>query len=612
MRFVKLTKGKLAIGAAILALAVPVIGQDSPESLLPPGFGDPIEETKPVPSAPRSSDGPNSPRLDPVDPGNLDRVPSSSRNVGSTGVSGGIESADGEKTEGDEEEEEAAFILPDLPSQARRSTANVGVLAADDGDMGTTAFGASNGPYLSYLLKSVQAPIASRWASIALRRALLSRVDTPVATNGSTFAADRAWLLLRMGEADAARMLIQAVDPDQYDDWSKSIAMQAGLATADPAAICPAAEGHPRAGKDGQWMLSRAMCSAFAGETSMAGALVDQAQDSGKARGIDALLAEKVVGAASNARRSVKIEWENVDRLTAWRFGLATATAIKIPDPLLSTAGLQIRAWRARAPLLPIQDRTVDAEYATALGVFSSAALVDHYSQLAELAEQSGNASPPQVEAVSNAFGATGAAARASAIASLWETPDQNELVAYARLIAVARAAALVSPTTSVEIDPLVAAMFSAGLDVQAARWGKQVTEGSLAWALLAVGSPSKPNGVSASSISGVDEGKTPKRAQFLFAGLAGLGRISPDVQESLAGSLEVPLDRATRWTRAIDRAAKAREPGTVAVLAALGLQSRTWNGVSPSNLYHIIAAYRAVGMEAEARMIAAEAVTRS
>jgi hypothetical protein len=611
MRFVKLTKGKMLLGAAVLALAVPVIGQDSPESLLPPGFGDPVEETKPAPSPPRSSDGPSSPRLDTVDPSSLDREQTSSRSGSSGDASGTSDAVDGEDKEGEEESDDAAFVLPDLPAQARRSTAQVGVLAADDGDMGAAAFGASNGPYLSYLLKSVQAPIASRWASISLRRALLSRVDTPAATSGSTFAADRAWLLLRMGEADAARMLIQAVDPDQYDDWSKTIAMQAGLATADPAAICPAAEGHPLAGKDGQWMLSRAICSAFSGETSLAGALVDQAQDSGRARGIDALLAEKVVGAASNARRSVKIEWENVDRLTAWRFGLATATALKIPDPLLATAGPQLRAWRARAPLLPVQDRTADVEYATAMGVFSSAALVDHYGQLAELAEQSGNAAPPQVEAVSNAFGAANDAERANAISALWSTPDQNEQLAYARLVAMARAAAMVAPAASVDLDPLVAAMLSAGLDVQAARWQKQADEGGLAWGILAVGSPAKPGSISASSVSGFDAGRTEKRAQFLLAGLAGLGRLSPDLASSLAEDMDVPLGRVTRWTKAIDRAAKARQPGTVAVLAALGLQSDDWNGVSAANLYHVIAAYRAVGMEAEARMIAAEAVTR-
>ncbi len=611
MRFVKLTKGRLLFGAAILAVAVPVIGQDSPESLLPPGFGDPVEETPIAPKPPRSGEGSSAPRLDTVDPGSLKG--GSSPSLGGASA-GDASSADGdveEKKEG-EEGEETAFVLPDLPAQARRSTAQVGVLASNDGDMGPAAFGVSNGPYLAYLMKSVQAPIASRWASISLRRALLSRVDTPAATKGATFAADRAWLLLRMGEADAARMLIQAVDADQYDDWAKTVAMQAGLATADPAAICPAAEGHPRAGKDGQWMLSRAMCSAFSGETSLAGALVDQAQDSGKARGIDALLAEKVVGAASNARRSVNIQWENVDRLTAWRFGLATATALKIPDPLLATAGPQIRAWRARAPLLSAQERTMDAEYATAMGVFSSAALVDHYGQLAELSEQAGSAAPPQVETIASAFGAANDQARASAIAALWSTPDQNERLAYARLIAMARAAAMISPVASVDLEPLVAAMLSAGLDVQAARWEKQVDEGSLAWALLAVGSPTKPGAIGASSVTGIDAGRTEKRAQFLLAGLAGLGRLTPDVASSIAEDLEVPLGRTTRWTKAIDRAAKAKEPATVAVLAALGLQADDWNGVSASNLYHVIAAYRQVGMEAEARMIAAEAVTRS
>ncbi len=613
MRFVSRMRARWLIGAAVLAVAIPVIGQDSPESILPPGFGDPVEDPKPAPKPPRNTD--DSPRLDDPDPSKL-RIDSSvaSGTSSSAGSGGALPTGTDPAKTGEEEEVLAPAVLQDLPAQSRRSTARVGVLTPEDGDMGAAAFGGSVGPYLSHLMKKTEAPIASRWASIALRRALLSQSDTPRAIAGADFVADRAWLLLRMGEADAARMLVQAVDPDQYTLWTKSVAQQAALANADPAGICPAADGHPLAGKDGTWMLSRAICSAFSGETSLAGALVDQARDKGKAGDIDVLLAEKVVGAATNARRSVKVEWDGVTQLTAWRFGLATATALSIPDPLMQSVGPHVRAWRSRAALLSAQDRMGDAEIAASLGSFSSAALVDHYAQVSDEAEQAGKASPAPVDAIGTAFGGSSAAAKAGAIAALWSAEDTSIYRTYAHMIAVARAAALipVSNESDETVDALIVAMMSAGLDVQAARWSKLSEEGGLAWALLAVGSPQKLAELSSSSVSGLDAGTSGKRAQFFLAGLAGLGRLSPDTANSLAEDLEVPLGRQSAWTKAIDRAAKAKEPATVAVLAALGLQTDRWADVSAATLYHVVSAYRRVGMEAEARMIAAEALSRS
>jgi len=61
---------------------------------------------------------------------------------------------------------------------------------------------------------------------------------------------------------------------------------------------------------------------------------------------------------------------------------------------------------------------------------------------------------------------------------------------------------------------------------------------------------------------------------------------------------------------RAIDAAAAAHRVGEVAVLAATGLQTR-WSAVPPAHLAHIIAAYAHAGRSHEARMLAAEAVTR-
>ena len=73
-----------------------------------------------------------------------------------------------------------------------------------------------------------------------------------------------------------------------------------------------------------------------------------------------------------------------------------------------------------------------------------------------------------------------------------------------------------------------------------------------------------------------------------------------------------MPLGQRNSWTRAIGSAAARGEPATVALLAAVGMQTSDWTQVSPVFLYHIIASLRAVGLEPEARMVAAEALMRT
>jgi hypothetical protein len=51
--------------------------------------------------------------------------------------------------------------------------------------------------------------------------------------------------------------------------------------------------------------------------------------------------------------------------------------------------------------------------------------------------------------------------------------------------------------------------------------------------------------------------------------------------------------------------------PTLVALLAGLGMQGDGWDKMTPRYLYHIVGALNRVGLEGEARMIAAEAVAR-
>jgi hypothetical protein len=161
------------------------------------------------------------------------------------------------------------------------------------------------------------------------------------------------------------------------------------------------------------------------------------------------------------------------------------------------------------------------------------------------------------------------------------------------------------------DADEIVASLFSAGMDGEAAAWSGIVEDrgdSSLAWALLAVGAPRSVVGVDDGRIAGFSEGANGGlKPRMMAAALAGLGRVN----DSVATGLGVDVAREDDWTRALDRAATANQPGTVALLAAVGMQSADWSGVPPEHLYRIMRALRQVGLEFEARMIAAEALTR-
>jgi hypothetical protein len=487
--------------------------------------------------------------------------------------------------------------------------------------MGPAAFGRANGDYLSALMRNLRAPIASRWSSILLRRALISKVDTPAGVNGADWAAERAWLLIRMGEADAARLMVQSVDVDQFTPKMFEVAMQASLANADPAGMCPLVESALEVSKEPAWRAARAICSALAGESAQASAQIDGVRSKGPGRGIDGLLAEKVVGAGGNTRRAVVIEWDGVTTLTAWRYGLATATGLAIPDRLMATTGPHVRAWLARAPLLPVNDRTASVEIAASLGIFSSAALVDHYGAVSDATDPSEVDGKP-FTMLRAAYAAQTSSQKIAAMRQLWNVQTQSEATRYARLILTARAAGMIKPTDEAgdDIDRLIASMLTAGLDVQASRWANQVNDASgdpaiRAWGLLAVGSPSKVVEWSPGRIRSYQSNagtENARRGEFMFAAMAGLGRIEADDITSMAEDLAIPIAKETRWTRALQRAVIGNEPATVALLCAIGLQKQNFKDIPAVQLYHVISALRRVGYGNEARMIAAEALTRS
>ncbi|WP_375393778.1 hypothetical protein [uncultured Sphingomonas sp.] len=578
------------VSLALAAAWVPAIGQDHPESILPPGFGEPAARPSAAPAAGST----------PASPGaTIEALPSGLPTVSPSDTPTATPTPD-------------AHMLAEyaLPSFARRSLARVGSIGTGDGGLPSDAFGAADGPYLERLMRTLDVPLPSRWMSILLRRALVSAVDTPQGANGADFAAERAWLLLRMGESLSARAVVQDVDTSNYTPKLYQVAMNTALATGDPAQLCPLVDGGVRETGEAGWTLAKAMCVGLSGEAARAGTLVTQAKRHNVARGVDLLLAQKVVGTGAQGRQAVTIEWTGVDRLTAWRFGLATATGVAVPEELYAGAGRQLNYWRALAPAIPLAARVAPAEAAAGQGVLSNAALVDLYSAV-DAADDSAAAPAATAQDLKTAYTGTTVDARMAAMRQLWGATGAKP--AYARLVLTARAAAQIPVASgSGDAPALVASMLSAGLDRTAMRWRGSVDKGGDAWAMIVLADPDSTGSIGYGDLAGYSgSGDAGLKLRLLFAGLAGLGRLAPGDIERAAEKLNVRIGAENAWTRALDRAARAGQPGTVVLLAAVGMQTPSWHGVPPEALYRIVGALRSVGLEGDARMIAAEAIAR-
>jgi hypothetical protein len=395
------------------------------------------------------------------------------------------------------------------------------------------------------------------------------------------------------------------------------VAVQSALASADPSALCPLQDGMRKA-EAGVLRLVQAMCGALAGQPESASAAIDQARRYGRIGGVDLALAEKVVGAGANGRTTT-IEWEPVDALTAWRFGLATGTGLVPPDRLINDASPQLRAYQARAPMLTAQQRLPSAMIAAGLGVFSSQSMVDLYSSIYDSTDAD---DLPGTDAwqLRLAYVAKDPQARTAAIRKLLGTGNGRYDKEGARAL-VARAATMVTPDAKLGKDAcdLIAAMLAGGYDRAAARWIPVLDDlddeaNDRCWAMLALAAPniSQVTARRVNAFIGRDKSRDHVRSALLVAGLAGLGRLDAETANSINRSNGLGLGHITSWTRMIDAAAARGQSGTVLVLTGTGFQTPAFDRVPASHQFHSVLALTKTGQSFTARMVAAEALSRT
>lgn len=597
-------KWLIGSAAVAVALALPALAQDRPESLLPPGFGDPTPAPQPQPSEsqPRDSARPQQ-QAQPQQPAE----------------GGGVEIVDLVQAL---EELTTSKPVPQVeyPASARREPRYAGTLDPVAIGVGARPWGASSGKSLQILMRRMDAPLVSRWAHIGLRNLLLAKTPGPLDVHPSDWAAERAWLLLRMGEADGGRLLVASVDTDGFTPKMRQIALQAALATSDPSAMCPIEPGlskvEPRVAP-----LVTAICASLSGESERAAADIESARRRGRLSAIDVALADKVVGAAAETSRAVTIEWDPVDDLNSWRFGLATATGMMPPERLINSASIQTQAWLARSPMFTATQRLPMARTAAALGVLSSQSLLDLYATAFDATDPDalGGTEAWQLRL---AYVGTDLDARLSAMRTIWGN-SQSSRDRLATQVLLSRAARRVPVNADLQSDArdIVASLLAGGFDREAARWGRVVGDmddepADAVWAMLAAGAPDGATpGIDVGRIEEFadrDQSEDSHRTAILVAGLAGLGRIDASTAGQLNRQYKLGLGAETGWTRMIDGAMRRRQAGTVLLLTASALQGGDFDDIGGVYLYHAVTALRRTGQEYLARMILAEALART
>jgi len=588
------------VSVVLVLLALPALAQDRAQPATP----------SPAPSPSTTPSASSTPATTPAS--------GASQSTRASGVPGESQT---ELVELSEAELPEAPRPVELPDHARRDPWVVGRLDPVGLGLGYNPWGTASGAFLSGLMRRTDAPIASRWAHIALRNALISKARAPRNVNPVDWTAERAWLLLRMGEADASRMLVSGVDVDQFTPKMFQVAVQSALANADPSGLCPLQAGlrkvEPRVVP-----LVDAMCASLSGEPESAAAQIDAARRRGRVGGIDLILAQKVVGAGADTGQAATVEWEPVDRLTSWRFGLATATGMSPPERLLKAAAPRVRAWQARSPMLSPQQRLESARIAASLGVFSSQALVDLYAMIYDATDPD-QLSETDAWQLRLAFVGKDRDARMAAIRRLWKIGDNDPMQREASRAMTARAASWIAPDPDLQEDApaLIASMLAAGYDREAARWNlavRRMDDGfaDQSWAMLALAAP-ETAGLDLSfgrinSFISRDQSRGKKRSALLVAGLAGLGRLDARSADRLNRRHGLAIGHRTRWTKMLDSSAALGQSGSVLVLAGTGFQAASLEQLPSAHLYHVVAALNRTGQGYIARMVAAEALART
>ncbi len=480
--------------------------------------------------------------------------------------------------------------------------------------LGTAAWRGSSGGFATQLMLKMGALSSARYQHILLRRLLLTPAVPPVGADPVKFLNARAHLLLRMGEVEAAKIVLDTLPHAAFTRQSYAVAVQAHMAAIDLPSACPLATRAIVFSPDTQWPLISGVCSALQGDEGGAALGLDIARQEGKVNRFDLMLAEQMVTALSGGGRGGEIAWPDNGKFTSYRVGGVYSGGQRFPRRALLSAPVVVQNWLARSGAVDSDTRWALAWTATARGVMSAAEFSSLWAARGALMDERARAYRPE-GVYQRAFVEPKLAARQTAFRQLLNLGKSEASRSAIWSLLAAPAAAYPVRTDQLNFAPTLArAMIIGGRTREAARWwalasNSNSPQARQLWALLLVARGGKTLPVSqddadnwVAAQSGDDKDR---RIEMTFAALQGLGyRLKAPLGKnpSLADS-----DLFDKLADAVKRRAR----GEVVLLSHLAL-GHSWSQLDPSTLYTVLRAYVAVGLDAEARMIGAEAMIMS
>lgn len=373
----------------------------------------------------------------------------------------------------------------------------LGWLEPANGGLGADIWRGSNAKAVNGVLRTIRQPLSSRWMNVLLRRALVSRADDPQGASVGDIAATRALALLRVGEAHAAKRIMDRLGVERFTRLAYFVAPQAQLLAGDIPALCPITVTGPAVYRDPQWDLFSAICAALEGDAGQAALVLDDLREREAVDPVEIQLADQVATAVGGGgNRGVNVDWPQgpdaeTYALTPYRLGMALAGRSELPANLRSRLGQAGYSWIARHAEAPVDLRFQAAPYALlagalplddALGIWAQAAQANPDVLRADTA-------PARLRAV---YVAPGARSKLATLRSFWGEPGAPGRIV--RLLLSARAVASVTPADTDEAPDMVRALAFGGAWRQALRWGEAMGDGAhRVWPILAALNPRAP-----------------------------------------------------------------------------------------------------------------------
>jgi hypothetical protein len=499
----------------------------------------------------------------------------------------------------------------------------IGPLTASNGGYGADLWNGSRGSFVNFIMPKLTTPVGSRFGQIALRRALATAAAPPPGANQIAFHTARTQLLLRLGEADLASKLAAAVPQQTYNRQMYAVAGQAHLAAFNVPATCPLASKAIVFSPDNLWPLLSAVCSAIQGDDSGAALGIDIARQSDKLKvnRFDLYLADRMLTAMSGGGRGGVIDWPKDGLLTSFRLAGIYAGGQSLPIAALKQKNSAVHGWIAKSGMADSTTRFVSAWTAASTGVLSTDEWIGLWAQRGS-----------QMTSAQLAYAPEGLLVRANAapykeriavMKQLWKLGKGNARADLAMRLLTSDAAARLplNPVAIADSPELVRSMILGGCFAEARAWWtylqSQKNNAAAQKALLEIWAGLEltdwkntiPSNVKLleSWVNSQPADVKDRRGALLSAAMQGLGygfAATADVQKfDLTPS-------GTAYERLAD-AAKRRAKGEVIILGSL-LMGDSLDSISPETLHAVTKAYRMAGLQAEARLIAAEVVLQA